>query len=193
MTILRISIFRVPLYSNIAFYKAWAGLSISVDSNNWTYEYVKWLYEHINAFISSCLFSSDGETHWEKGISTIRLILIYVIKQIISLLLISPIDYSVDAMQRPTSHFNFHCSDVIMSTMASQITSLTIVYLTVYSGVDQKRKHQSSASLTFVRRIQRWPVNSPPKWQVTRKMFPFDDAIMCNVRYSCQQLRDGKR
>ena len=31
-----------------------------------------------------------------------------------------------------------------MDTMASQITSLAIVYLTVYSGADQ-RKHQSSA------------------------------------------------
>ena len=40
--------------------------------------------------------------------------------------------------------------DVIMSAMASQITSLTIVYSIVYSGVDQ-RKHQSSASLAFVR------------------------------------------
>ena len=36
-----------------------------------------------------------------------------------------------------------------MSAMASQITSLTIVYSTVYSGADQ-RKHQSSASLAFV-------------------------------------------
>ena len=41
-----------------------------------------------------------------------------------------------------------HC-DVIMSTIASQITSLPIVYSTVYSGTDQ-RKHQSSASLAFV-------------------------------------------
>ena len=40
-------------------------------------------------------------------------------------------------------------SDVIMSTMASQINSLTIVYATVYSGTDQ-RKHQRSASLAFV-------------------------------------------
>ena len=39
-----------------------------------------------------------------------------------------------------------HYNDVIMSTMASQITSLTIVYSTVYSGTNQ-RKHQSSASL----------------------------------------------
>ena len=40
-------------------------------------------------------------------------------------------------------------NDVIMSTMTSQITSLTIVYSTVYSGADQ-RKHQSSASLAFL-------------------------------------------
>ena len=33
-----------------------------------------------------------------------------------------------------------------MGEMASQITSLTIVYSTVYAGADQ-RKHQSSASL----------------------------------------------
>ena len=41
-----------------------------------------------------------------------------------------------------------------MSTMASQITSLTVVYSTVYSNADQ-RKHQSSASLAFVRGIHR--------------------------------------
>ena len=61
--------------------------------------------------------------------------------------------------------------------MASQITSLTIVYSAVYSGADQ-RKHQSSASLAFVWGIPRGPVNSPHKWPVTRKMFPFDDVIM---------------
>ena len=71
----------------------------------------------------------------------------------------------------------WHYSDVIMSTMASQITSLTIVYSSVYSGTDQ-RKHQSSASLAFVREIHRWLVNSPHKGPVTRKMFPFDDVIM---------------
>ena len=70
-----------------------------------------------------------------------------------------------------------HYNDVIMSTMASQITSLTIVYSTVYSDVDQ-RKHQSSASLAFLRGVHRRPVNSPHKGPVTRKMFPFDDVIM---------------
>ena len=47
-----------------------------------------------------------------------------------------------------------HYNDVIMGAMASQITSLTIVYSTVYSSLDQ-RKHQSSASLAFLRGIHR--------------------------------------
>ena len=66
----------------------------------------------------------------------------------------------------PASHYN----GVIMSMMASQITSLMIVYSTVSSSVDQ-RKHQSSASLAFVQRIYWWPVNSPHKGPVTRKIF----------------------
>ena len=70
-----------------------------------------------------------------------------------------------------------HYCDVIMGAITSQITSLTIVYSTVYSDANQ-RKHQSSASLAFVRGIHRGPVNFPYKWPVTRKMFPFDDVIM---------------
>ena len=71
----------------------------------------------------------------------------------------------------------FITGDVIMGTMASQITSLTIVYSTVYWGADQ-RKHQSSASLAFVQGIHRWLVNSPHTWPVTWKMFPFDNVII---------------
>ena len=70
-----------------------------------------------------------------------------------------------------------HYGDAIMGAITSQITSLTIVYSTVYSDADQ-RKYQSSASLAFVRGIHRGPVNSPHKWPVTREMFPFDDVIM---------------
>ena len=64
-----------------------------------------------------------------------------------------------------------------MGVIASQITSLTIVYSTVYLGTDQST-HQSSASLAFVWGIHRGPVNSLHKWPVTRKMVPFDDVIM---------------
>ena len=68
------------------------------------------------------------------------------------------------------------------------ITSLTFV--TVHPGADQ-RKHQSSASLAFVRGIHRWPVNFPHKWLVTRKMFPFDGVIMANGCGEPGMQRDG--
>ena len=46
------------------------------------------------------------------------------------------------------------------------------------------RKHQSSASLAFVRGIHRSPVNSPHKRPVTRKMFPIDDVIMNSINHA---------
>ena len=85
-------------------------------------------------------------------------------------LLLPELDYA-------TLYSLYHYDDVIMDTIASQITSLTIVYSALYLGADQS-KHQSSASLAFVWRIHRGPVNSPHKWPVTRKMSSFDDVIM---------------
>ena len=75
-----------------------------------------------------------------------------------------------------------HYSDATMGAMASQITGRTIIYSTVYSGTDQ-RKHQSSSSLAFVWGIHWWPVNSPHKWPVTRKMFPLHDVIMHQLNF----------
>ena len=60
------------------------------------------------------------------------------------------------SVEETISMSSYHYSDVIMSAMVSQITSLTIVYSIVYTCADQ-RKHQISASLAFVR-IHRWPV-----------------------------------
>ena len=71
----------------------------------------------------------------------------------------------------------WECFIASLQWLASQITSFTIVYWTVYSSAEQ-RKHQSSASLAFVWGIQRWPVNSSHKWPLTRKIFPFDDVIV---------------
>ena len=73
--------------------------------------------------------------------------------------------------------FSGHYRDIIMGAMASQITSLTIIYSTVYSGAGQ-RKHQSPAWLAFV---HQWLVNSPHKWPVTRQKFPFDDVIIFDL------------
>ena len=74
-----------------------------------------------------------------------------------------------------------------MNAMASQITSLTIVYSFVNSGTDQ-RKHQSSALPAFVRGIHRWPVNFPHKRPGTRKIFPFDDVIMNEICIKLQYI-----
>ena len=67
-----------------------------------------------------------------------------------------------------------------MSEMVSQIIGVSIVCSALYSGAYQ-RKHQSSASLAFVRGIHRLSVYSPHKGPITRKMFPFDDIIMINA------------
>ena len=71
----------------------------------------------------------------------------------------------------------------MVGALASQITSPKIVYSTVYLGADQSR-YKSSASLAFVRGISREHVNSPHKWLVMRKMFPFFDVIMFQVQNS---------
>ena len=80
-------------------------------------------------------------------------------------------------LQRWTKISSVHYCEVIMGAVASKITSLTIVYSTVYLDADQSI-HQNSALLVFVRGIHHGPANSPHKWPVTRKMFPFDDVIM---------------
>ena len=84
-------------------------------------------------------------------------------------------------LRHNTAFQAIHYNDVMMGAMVSQITSSTIVYSTVYSGADQ-RKHQSSASLAFVRGIHGWPVKSQHKWPVTQIMFPFDDVIVRRQR-----------
>ena len=92
------------------------------------------------------------------------------------------VDHSVritrmDQISKSQNATASHCNGVIMGAMASQITRVSIVCSTVCPCAEQ-RKHQSSASLVFVRGTHRWPVDSPHKGQVTRKMFPFDGVIM---------------
>ena len=70
-----------------------------------------------------------------------------------------------------------------MGAIASQIPSLTIVYSTVYSGADQ-RKHVTGLCAGN----SPWPVNSPHKWPVTRKMFPLDDVIMWYKKPMSRQI-----
>ena len=88
--------------------------------------------------------------------------------------------FFLDYSEKYTTFAPQHYTDAIMSAMASQITSLTILYSTVYWGTVQW-KHRSSASLAFVRGILRWPLNSPHKRPLTRNMFPFNYAILKSI------------
>ena len=72
---------------------------------------------------------------------------------------------------------SLYYSDIITTVMASQITGVSIVCSFFWLG-EHHRKHQSSASLTFVRGIHNWSVDSPLKGPVARKTFPLDDVIM---------------
>ena len=76
------------------------------------------------------------------------------------------------SMGLPEIHYN----DVIMGTMASQITSITIVYWTVYSGAENIKTSKN------IKALRHWPlcgeITGDRKGQVTRKMFSFDDVIM---------------
>ena len=89
-----------------------------------------------------------------------------------------PLDSSiVTRLGLSSSLYHHHYNDVI----ASQITSFTSVYSIIYSDADQRKYQSSSASLAIVRWIHQGPVNSPHKWPVARKMFPFDDVIMMDL------------
>ena len=63
----------------------------------------------------------------------------------------------------------------VFITMTST-TGVSIACSAICSDAD-KRKHQISTSLDFVRENHRWPVDSHHKGPVTLKRFPFDDVI----------------
>ena len=129
---------------------------------------------HVTLRMGVCNLSSFILWWWRKGQTPRWWLFIY--DPLIQCLL-----YTLDTL------YSGHYGDVIMGTMPSQITSLTIVYSTVYSTGDQS-KHQSSASLAFVWGIHRAPVNSPHKWPVTRKIYPFEDVIMGLNRFQSETL-----
>ena len=80
-------------------------------------------------------------------------------------------------MQLIEAMWCMHYSDVIKGAIASQITSLPIVYLIVYSGTSQMKISKLRVTGLCAGNSPS-PVNSPHKGPVTRKMFPLDDVIM---------------
>ena len=105
-------------------------------------------------------------------------------KALMLVCLISCLKYQELLMSSAFKHYN----DVIMGAMSSQTPASWLFAQSFFLGADQ-RKHQSSASLAFVRGIHRCPVNSPHKGPVTRKMFPFDDVIMCHTLIIVNDMR----
>ena len=77
-----------------------------------------------------------------------------------------------------------HYGDVIMTTIASQITSLTVVYSIVYSVADE-RKHQSSASLAFVGGIHRDRWIPRTKGQLRGKCFHLMSSLWSMAPGKC--------
>ena len=140
-------------------------LRLSSSFGRW---YLNWAVlafsKYINPPLNSCKRNNDFKSMYYLGCHLIR-----VTTNLHSIYTNHPLTYA--------RYNRKHYSDVIMGAMASRITSPRIVYSTVYSGAN-KRKPQRSTSLTSVRGIHRWPVNSPHKWPVTRKMLPFDDIFM---------------
>ena len=146
---------------------------------------ILWYYTFLNAYKQRVfIFKPQTRVSQEQLLKLVCMICIFVVIPILQWY--SSVSYSTTVIislftsEYPLHYFFLlidHYNDVIISGMASQITSLLILYSSVYSGVDQ-RKHHSSASLAFVMGIHRWPVNSLHKGPVTRKMFSFDDVIM---------------
>ena len=134
---------------------------------------MKWNFSHKAYYIDIFLYfyTNISCPHWSS---------IYVQIKIDSSHVMSGYTVNPGPCKRPTECY----SDVIMGTMASPITSLTIIYSTIYSSADQ-RKHQSSMSQAFVCRIHQWPVNSPHKWPLMLKCF----HLMTSWWTFCLQLR----
>ena len=86
------------------------------------------------------------------------------------------------------NHWIFHYIDVIMSAIASEITSLAIVYSTVYSVSDQRKKTKLCVTI-LCEGNSPVTVNSPHEGPVARKMFPFDDVIMHNSVFLVYQYK----
>ena len=81
---------------------------------------------------------------------------------------------SIDAIASVQKYFpgrKIYCYDLgLDANQRNEVGDESIHYSDAIMGV--------MASLAFVLGIHQWPVNSPHKWPVTRKMFPFDDVIM---------------
>ena len=112
--------------------------------------YVSWSSQYVIIFINSVLFllsstqCNEPQT-WFYGTTPLGIVTPVYSKYLYGDIVAAAVDIIFNGD---------HYDDVKMTTMESQITSLTVVHSNVYSDTDQ-RKHQSSASLAFVWGIHR--------------------------------------
>ena len=97
-----------------------------------------------------------------------------------------PFHHKANRYHNPTLIKSYHYNDIIMTTVASQITSLTVVCSTVYSDTDQ-RKYQSSASLAFVWGIRRDRWIPRTNGQLRGKYFMFYTLWINMVSGNCHK------
>ena len=102
-------------------------------------------------------------------------------------LYISPDSSNINDWISSIRAFIFHVSHRMMSILHQELWlfggNLLRSYTRPAKLVGSILDSPCSASLPFLQWIHRWPVNSPHKRTVTRKMFPFD-SIMCSSLYS---------
>ena len=144
---------------------------------------------HLLNWTVNILHSNEIPTY--KNWNTCRLSYIYIY---IYIYIYRHIDIGAPSLQLlqqlHTPQCHDHYSVVIMDTMASQITSFTIVYSTLYSGADQ-RKHQSSASLAFVKGIHQWLPSTKGRWRgksfhlmTSSCTYHYFRSLTCKIRQS---------
>ena len=144
------------------------------------------------------LYMLSTHTHWHTHIYTHMVyIYMYILIYICSYryiclrwtwyIILKKSNLQIEFPRCPQTNI-LHYSDIIMSAMASHITSIYIVCWNVDSGSDQ-RKHQRPASLAFVCGIHRWQVNSPHKRPVTRKYFHLITSSLCNTNVIVKSTR----
>ena len=124
-------------------------------------------------YVSSDSWTLDFNDIWSLRLAQQRLVIQF--SHLFSHIYRNILATSLDTLMPGFFYSLLHYNDVIMNTMAFQITSLTIVYSMVCSGADQ-RKHQSSASLDFVREIHRGLYHN----------LTDDQSTMVQVMYWCR-------
>ena len=117
-------------------------------------------------------------SRWANGLPNVQCTQLYITENITSIVS-RPIKWNPHCCLQVRNiffvwgiHWHRMVQPIVVQSpvISSRITGVSIVYSAVHWVTDH-RKHQSSRSLAVVRGIHRWPMDSPHKGPVTRKLF----------------------